>query len=229
MDLLYSLLGMVALASGKMSRFSVNLVPSNWGLMGACGIFGFICLGSFSSDHDLTTLMFGLFLWLIGLLFLVSSLLRHTIFQPQPASPSIPAPGERFDGSLIFTGKLRLQDKVARRFLAVPASLVTLENGSPAFASNIDASSRFYGVVTSARRGVWLSVPRRGTLQMEDGLFYHGLKGIPALRLNFTDELDGSQNSVIAAFASPTARDAARAQLGGQSGAGAPLSSPFSS
>ncbi|BCM91790.1 hypothetical protein IAD21_03666 [Abditibacteriota bacterium] len=230
MNPLYSLLGTVALVSGKMSRFSINFIPSNWGLMGACALFGFGSLSTYSRDHDVSTLLLGLFLLLVGLLFLLSSLLQHTVFQPQPnSSATFGAPGERFDGSLLFTGKLRLQEKTARRFLAVPAQLVTLENGSPAFASNIDASSRMYGVVTSARRGMWLSIPRPGSLQMEDGLFYHGFKGVPALRLRFTDELDASQNTVIAAFDSPTARDAARAQLSGQSGAQAPLSSPFSS
>lgn len=229
MNPFYSLLGVVALMSGKMSRFSVNFIPSNWGLMAACGIFGLSSLSSYTIHRDPLSLLFGLLLLFVGTLFLLSSLLRHTVFQPTGAAATSPvAPGAPFDGSLRLTGKLRLQDKVARRFLAVPAQLVTLENGVPAFASNIDASSRMYGVVTSARRGMWLSVPRGGTMQIDNGLFYHGFTGAPALRLRFVEELDGSQNTIIAAFASPAEREAARALLSGQS-ASVPLNSPFSS
>ena len=230
MNPLYSLLGVVALASGKMSRFSINLIPSNWIVIAGGALAGFGALSSYSIKRDAPTLLIGLLLLGVAMLFLLSSLLRHTVFQPTASSVGTGL-GEDFDGSLLFTGKLRLQEKVARRFLAVPAQLVTLENGAPAFASNIDASSRMYGVVTSARRGMWLSIPRSGTVQMEEGLFYHGFAGVPALRLRYTDELDGSQNTIIAAFASPAALGAARAQLGGQSAAPAqvPVASPFSS
>ncbi len=230
MNPLYSLLGVVALVSGKMSRFSINFIPSNWGLMAGCGLFGLISLSSYIRDRDFSSFLLGLALLFVASLFLLSSLLRHTVFQPTGAQASEPnAASAAFDGSLMFTGKLRLQDKVARRFVAVPAQLVTLENGAPAFASNIDASSRMYGVVTSARIGLWMSVPRATSMQVDDGLFYHGFKGAPALRLRFVEELDGSQNTVIAAFASPAERDAARALLSGQAVPTAPLSSPFSS
>lgn len=229
MNPFYSLLGVVALVSGKMSRFSINFIPSNWGLMAACGTFGLGSLSAYKANHDVSTLLLGLFLLLVGGLFLLSSLLRHTVFQPTGQTSTAPSGASAaFDGSLQLTGKLRLQDKVARRFLAVPAQLVTLENGVPAFASNIDASSRMYGVVTSARRGMWLSVPRGGTVQMDDGLFYHGFAGAPALRLRFVEELDGSQNTIIAAFASPAEREAARALLSGQN-VSAPLNSPLGS
>ena len=60
MNPLYSLLGVVALVSGKMSRFSINFIPSNWGLMAGCGLFGLISLSSYIRDRDFSSFLLGL-------------------------------------------------------------------------------------------------------------------------------------------------------------------------
>ena len=220
MNIFYSLMGWVAQQSDAMSRQSVNLIPLNWLVICAGPLVG---LGAIFSSNDGAHLLWAvplaLALCLAAFLLLLSWFLRNVIFQKQPhalaTNGSIGgAPAEPVEVSLVFTGKLRLQEKVARRFLAVPARLVTLENGARAFASNIDASSRTYGIVTKARTGTWLSIPREDSLQVENGLFYHGFAGRPALRLRYVDELDGSTNNVVIAFESSEQCESARALLG---------------
>ncbi len=217
MNLLYSVLGAVAVASDKMSRFRVNFIPSNWGIIAVSGFFGIFSLYALFADKDISGLYFGLPVLIIALLFITCLLTRNTIFQPRAAAGATVSAGagqaEPFAGAATFAGKLHLQEKVARRFTAVPAQIITLENGALAVASNIDASSRLYGVVTKARAGTWLSVPREGTLQIEEGLFYYGFAGRPALRLSFEEELDGRKASAILAFDSAAQCGAARALL----------------
>ncbi len=200
---------------------------------------------------------------LVGGAFLLSSLLKHTIFQRTRASsprlsnanlaspfssapvstssissspisasissatPSTPnnpatATGEAASSAstwnsqnaanvvaneLRLTGQLRLSEKVARRFLDVPVSRVRLENDALAFASNIDASSRMYGVVTQKRAGLWLMLPNPRSLTWQEGNLYHGFSPRPALKLNFNDSLNkDKKSSAILAFGSEAAR-----------------------
>ena len=113
-------------------------------------------------------------------------------------------------GDLRITGKLRLHEKAAQRFTDMPASRLHLEDGSYAFASNIDASTRTYGVVTTKRVGLWLLMPNLRTVQWEEGNLYNGFRPRPALRLKFEDALDKNRRSTaISSFAD----DASRAQL----------------
>lgn len=235
MKFFYGVLGFVAQQSDKMSRQSVNMIPFNWlcivagPLLGAAFVFG-----SNDTAHLFWAVPLAVVACVFAALLLVSWFLRNVIFQKQtsvgaPGNSIGGAPGAPFEGALIYTGKLRLQEKVARRFLAVPARLVTLENGARAFASNIDASSRMYGVVTKARTGTWLSIPRAGTLQVEDGQFYHGFAGRPALRLRYVDEMDGSKASAIVAFDSAQQREAARGALGARAADSGGLNPAFSS
>jgi hypothetical protein len=99
------------------------------------------------------------------------------------------------------SGKLRLHEKCAERFLEVPAVLTRLENNELAVVSSIDASSRMDGAVTQQRVGVWLLVPRAGSLRWEEGWQYSGLKRSPALRLKFEDALDKNKaSSAVLAF-----------------------------
>jgi len=108
---------------------------------------------------------------------------------------------------LRLTGQLRLSEKVARRFLDVPVSRVRLENDALAFASNIDASSRMYGVVTQKRAGLWLMMPNPRSLTWQEGNLYHGFSPRPALKLNFNDSLNkDKKSSAILAFGSEAAR-----------------------
>ncbi len=45
MRFLYGVLGIVARANERMSRFSVNFIPSNWIVMGFCALMFALCLG----------------------------------------------------------------------------------------------------------------------------------------------------------------------------------------
>lgn len=382
MRLLYGLMGVVAKMSGKMSRFHMNAIPSNWAVIGMCLVFFFIAgesrrdavsngktpqamtaaqflnLARTSSEHryvavhgivvpqasltleeshssyDLVPMIDpatrqGFFIktrqgeysgkpqavsvsgmmrgvssdirsdlqskaanpnvtfntdtelnagqtpgdpvlstllmvacGLVGGAFLLSSLLKHTIFQrtrassprlsnanlaspfssapvssspissssissSSPAAPNNTVPSTTANGEvaasastwnsqnaanvvaneLRLTGQLRLSEKVARRFLDVPVSRVRLENDALAFASNIDASSRMYGVVTQKRAGLWLMMPNPRSLTWQEGNLYHGFSPRPALKLNFNDSLNkDKKSSAILAFGSEAAR-----------------------
>ncbi len=203
MNIFYSVMGFAAQQSDKLSRQRVNFIPLNWLLIVAGPLLGLSAVvGSNDSTHLIWAVPLLVVVCLCAALLLLSWFLRNIVFQKQKDAPAPDSAigGVPFEGKLVFTGKLRLQEKVARRFLAMPAQLVTLENGALAFVSNIDASSRMYGVVTKVRSGTWLSIPREGTLQMENGLFYYGFAGCPALRLKYQEELDGSKATAILAF-----------------------------
>ena len=234
MGFLYSVLGGVAKISSSMSRYRVNLIPSNWLVIGVCAIFASVAW----ADKTSVRIPAFLFCVLVGGLFLLSSLMQHTIFQrtsgaaksptfappamqaaTQDASPFsshevapavAPSPAENGRADIRMTGRLRLHEKLAQRFIDVPVSPVHLEDGAFAFASNIDASSRMYGVVTQKRSGLWLLMPQQRTLSWEEGLSYFGFKARPALRLNYADALDkDKKSSAILSFGS----EAQRAQI----------------
>ncbi|HZT41251.1 MAG TPA: hypothetical protein VFA07_03635 [Chthonomonadaceae bacterium] len=108
---------------------------------------------------------------------------------------------------LRLTGKLSLNEKNSQRFLDVPARMVTLETGEQAFASNIDASSRFMGVTTSKRAGIWASIIQPGSLrEAEPGRLYVGLATRPALRLHYTDAATARPETVILSCANEAER-----------------------
>lgn len=128
------------------------------------------------------------------------------------SSAALPISGAIND--LRLTGKLRLHEKAAQRFIDVPASRLRLEDGSYAFASNIDASTRTYGVVTTKRVGLWLLMPNLRAVQWEEGNLYNGFRPRPALRLNFNDALDKDKKSTaIFSFADAVSRAQLIAEL----------------
>ncbi|BCM91793.1 hypothetical protein IAD21_03669 [Abditibacteriota bacterium] len=215
MDSFYSLMGGVAKLSGAMSRSSINLVPENGILMGLCLLLGFGCLVTYSMLGELWMLLLGFFALLSLILLFISSLLNHTIFQAKPVQASTPSADPNFDGRVLFSGKLRLQQKTVRRFLGVPSQIALLEDGDFGFVSLIDASSTFNGFVVNELRGPWHSVPVPGSLKLQDGMFYYGFKGQPAIRLSYAEKLDRSQKraTAIVAFNSEAARESARRAL----------------
>jgi hypothetical protein len=179
---------------------------------------------------------------------LLSSLLKHVIFQrtgakatasikasatPSPfasaatapaSTPATSAPGAVSEANarqsatqnatLRVTGKLRLHQKCAARFLDVPAFLMRLKGGELAVASHIDASPSLDGRVTESRVGVWLIVPQAGSLRWEEGRLYHGFKPAPALRLRYNDALDkGKKSTAVLSFANETERAAIMLEL----------------
>ena len=233
MGFLYSILGVVAKISSSMSRYRVNLVPSNWLVIGLCVLFAWVAISDRTAGSG--GMLLGLGCLLIGGTFLLSSLMQHTIFQrtsgaakapsstppamqaaTQDASPFssheiapsvASAPAENARADIRLTGRLRLHEKLAQRFIDVPVSPVHLEDGAFAFASNIDASSRMYGVVTQKRSGLWLTMPQPRTLSWEEGLLYNGFKPRPALRLRYADALEkDKKSSAILSFGSAAQR-----------------------
>jgi hypothetical protein len=186
----------------------------------------------------------------VGGLLLLSSLMKHIVFQrthgaastkastqhagalqnspfnsnvalqsssvPTPAATSTenPPQNQEIASGLRVSGKLRLHEQCAARFLDVPAAFVRLPSGELAVASNIDASSRMYGQVTDRRIGIWLIVPQPRTLKWENGCLYNGFKPLPALRLRYADALDkGKTSTAIVAFDNEAARDHFATQL----------------
>jgi hypothetical protein len=177
---------------------------------------------------------------LIGGLFLFSSLRQHVFFRRTASkgavaelvnspfsgasalrdsnmAPAVTAGPETQNTPFHFTGQLRLNEKVASRFMEMPVQLLPLEDGKKAFASHIDASIRMYGQVTESKVGVWLSVPESGTLQMEEGLLYAGAIGQPALRLSYEDSADKSKKkTAVLSFATVEQRAAMQKELASQ-------------
>lgn len=240
MQILLRVLGYVAGVNANLSRQSVNLIPLNWALIGFCAVTSAV-LGQIGlRDRDPQALLFVLPLLILGLPFLISTLKRDTFFRPETAAnaPLVSRPeAALFETGFGFTGKLRLHEKEARRFLDVPARAMRLDDGALAFVSNIDASTRFSGVVTKSKVGLWLSVPRfESTLespQIECGTLFYGKRPRPALRVQFFETSDAKSPRVkaILSFDEASGRDAMRAFLLNQNqSAATPISaSPFSS
>ena len=164
---------------------------------------------------------------LVLALFLGAVALRNTVFQVagqrgilEPSSlqnrtSSTDSSAAMEVENMRVTGRLRLSEKYAERFVDVPAELVKLGDGQTAIASNIDASTRFYGAVTKAKVGTWLLIPRLNGLQWSEGVLYNGFKGRPALQLAYASELDNGKAAVaVLSFASEAGRAAFLSSLG---------------
>jgi hypothetical protein len=229
------IMGYIAGLNASLSRQSVNFIPMNWGLIGASLVMAGV-LGQIGwRDRDPQAIPYVVPAFLIGVTFLIATLKRNTFFRPQgaaaPASARLEADLEQMP--LHFTGHLRLHEKEARRFLDVPAAMTRLEDGSLAFVSSIDASTRFSGVVTKSKVGLWLSIPRFEAPQFECGTLYFGKAPRPALRFSHREGADAKNKAVttILSFDSPLDRDAMRDFLTAQgaSKAASISVSPFSS
>ncbi len=243
MNILLRIMGFVAGMNHSLSRQSVNFVPMNWGLIGVCGVVGAVMLQIAVRDGDPSGYAIAFPALLVGLAFLISTLKRDTFFRRENGSengsgaPVAPASETAiFEAPLGFTGKLRLHEKEARRFLNIPARAMRLESGALAFVSNIDASTRFSGVVTQSKVGLWISVPRLESTSdappIECGTLFYGKKPRPALRVHFNESADAKNARVkaILSFDISPDRDAMRDFLSSQTQHGAMLAnaSPFS-
>lgn len=233
MRIVLGFLGWIAKMSGPMSRSSVNGMPSNWGVILFGGFIGFLLTSVAIEKGRSTELLFAIPCFLIALVFLISALLKHVIFQrtPPTASATPSANGQPFSETshtpnpttpltknngqpLRVTGKLRLNEKTAQRFLDIPASMARLDGGELAILSQIDASSRTYGVVTDSRVGLWLLMPQRGSVRWEEGLLYHGFHPAPALRISYNDALQKNKaSSAVLSFDSEATRAAVLREL----------------
>jgi hypothetical protein len=170
----------------------------------------------------LTTALSGILL----LLFVITFLRQYIIFQKAGArvasmagTPPAVMPGQGVD--LRVTGRFVLDEKNARRFLDVPAGMVTLETGEPAFVSNIDASSKFMGATTVERKGLWAIIVQRDSLRDPDvGTLYVGLATRPALRIRYVDAATSRRETAVLSCETESEREAVIAELNKAAGYG---------
>ena len=112
------------------------------------------------------------------------------------------------------TGEFMLEGRARRRFLNVATNPRMLENGWFAFLSNIDASSRFFGIKTNNQAGIWMiGFPPSSVRDLTRGSFYLGGRAAPAIRFRYQDGAKGSSQSAILGFASDQEREAVFAEL----------------
>ena len=150
-----------------------------------------------------------------ALLLIASLALKHVVFRKTAAeAPALPENDVPVD--LRVTGKFRLTDKIAERFLNMPAGLGVLPSGERAFVSNIDASVSMYGMKTEDRAGYWAIVLRERALepgQIETGSLYVGPRPRPALRIRFSDAQNGKPSTAVLSFRTEVERAQVHAQL----------------
>lgn len=154
------------------------------------------------------TFVSGLLLAVFGLTFA----LKYVIFQKTAPAMNVPGIPPAIDPQrgidLRVTGKFVLDAKNSRRFLNVNAGLFRLETGDVALVSNIDASSRFYGVTTSKRVGLWsIVLSPNGLQKLELGRLYDGFGARPAVRIRYVEVDSRSAASAILSFGSESERD----------------------
>ncbi|HEX8549980.1 MAG TPA: hypothetical protein VF681_00355 [Abditibacteriaceae bacterium] len=230
MKFIKSLVGMVAEANAAAARDSVNGIPSNVIAMLVFLVLGGGC-GDMAFNENKPLAILGFVPFTLAFVFLlVSTLKRNTFFVREcSAFPAMPAEtdADAFSVPLGFTGKLRLDAKCERRFLNVPARAAHLEAGELVFISNIDASTRFYTVVTKSRVGLWLSLPDLQSATFEEGMLLYGKTPMPALRVRYQETSGAQPKNAIAvlSFASAAERATVNLFLQSQRGAEAPLPS----
>ena len=123
-------------------------------------------------------------------LFVIATMKRNTIFRRAEFGSPV-AKVKSVDRLTVgATGTFALDQggkTIEKRFVAMPALLAHLDNGDPALFSNIDASSKFMGVTTTKRAGVWTLAIQRGSVQaVRVGYLYWGASRRPALRFSYT-------------------------------------------
>ena len=137
---------------------------------------------------------------LLGL-FAFAAAKRNVIFMPISGSET-PLPAQETP-SLFISGKLHLDEKNRQRFVNVPAAVGTLQSGDIAIVSNIDASSRWMGIKTADRAGVWMMAIRPGSMtEVQHGYLFSGLSRRRAVRFRYVSAMDGgSERAVVATTA----------------------------
>lgn len=110
---------------------------------------------------------------------------KYVVFRATGAPELQPAAAAAPEGAIALrlSGHLRLANH-KRHFVDMPAMVVRDDDGQLLVLSNIDASSTFFGVKTTDRRGLWSAILDAGRLaEMETGDQYLGWQRRPALRL----------------------------------------------
>jgi hypothetical protein len=208
LNIIFRLLGLVAQTSNSLSRQSVNLVPMNWFVIIVTGGIAVMGWAIVFGDGNPMGLLGALPFTFIAGAYIASFVKRDTFFIRESLPAPVPISGDApLATDLRWTGRLRLHEKAAKRFLDMPATATRLEDGSFTVVSNIDASTRFYGVVTNSKVGLWLALPRPASFEIEAGSLYYGFRGAAALRLSFIDGADEKKAKAILSFDSPEARN----------------------
>ncbi len=146
-------------------------------------------------------------------LFLITFCTKYVVFQRSgmgtPTVAAMPAGLPQQGIDLRVTGRFVLDASNARRFLNMPAGMATLENGELALFSNIDASSKFMGVTTQKRAGLWAILLQQNSLRkMELGRLYVGFKPRPAVRIHYREEsATHADATAILSFANEAERE----------------------
>lgn len=157
----------------------------------------------------------GLWIWLVVaiVMTIVTSMMiavivkRYVVFRasaapapsryPTPASieATAPAASMRASGVFVFNQTDR------RRFLDIEVALAEMESNDPALVTNINASENFMGTVTRNLAGLWAMVMKSGTIERPQfGRLYAGWKPRPALRVRYTDAINGNPSQVVLSF-----------------------------
>ena len=125
-------------------------------------------------------------------LFIVATIKRNTIFRRANFGSPVSKVKSADPLKVGATGTFALEQEgkvVEKRFVAMNAMLAHLDNGNPALFANIDASSRFMGIMTSKRAGVWTLAMDAGSVQASQaGHLYWGAARRPALRFSYTSK-----------------------------------------
>lgn len=195
MSIAYYILGYIAKLNDGMWRYRLNFIPSNLIVVGIIAVFGLNAAtdtfeGLSNGAIPLSSTLLAVFLLGIVVFFVVATFARNTVFQRanfgSPLSKMRSAEPLHISATGTFTldqsGKL-----TDRRFIEMPAVLMRDENGNPVILSKIDASSRFMGITTTQRSGIWSMAPEPGSVgDPQVGFLYWGTTRRVALRFTYT-------------------------------------------
>ncbi|HKW46365.1 MAG TPA: hypothetical protein VJN70_02940 [Gemmatimonadaceae bacterium] len=136
-------------------------------------------------------------------LFLFVSIMRNTIFQRMSLGTPLTKVRSEPPIKVGTTGTFTLKQPgktVEKRFVDMPSILAHNDDGNPALFSNIDASSKFFGVTTTKMSGIWTVAIDAGSVRdAQVGFLYWGLKRLPALRFAYSESGRLNRQAIITA------------------------------
>ena len=151
--------------------------------------------------NSMSSALISIALFAVLALFLIASVNRNTIFQRAEFGSPVAKVKTAESLKVGTTGTFALEQAgkiVERRFIDMTSMLAHLDNGDPAMFANIDASSRFMGVTTSNRAGIWyLAVGGGAVFDGEAGFLYWGTKRRPAYRFRYASQRGSKRQAII--------------------------------